>query len=465
MNNLRPKIGLLGLTLELYDTIPGLYEELNTFGLELVNILSAFSEVSYPGICYQRGQVDQAVDQFESQKVDLILVVFLSYSPSLITVPALLRSKTPVLIWNTQRLMEIPPTISSWETTKNHGMHGVQDLTNVLNRIGKKYEMITGHYQDADVIQQVKKVCEAARVAKWLKQSRIGLIGYAMEGMGDFALDETSFLAQLGVEIKHLSMREVERRAVKITTNLLHEHWLEDGKRYRIANNIDEKTYQASERLVCAIREMMNEYSLAGFASHFKAIGDEGILETLPFLASSKLLAEGYGFGGEGDVTSATMVSIMRQLAGAASFTEMFSMDFADNSILFMHMGEANYEFARQNEPINMVKSSLGLINLKVDPVLLAFGYASGEVTLASLTTTIEGQLKIVATEGKMLDFPYAEDLGRPHGKFQPSSRMEQFLTRYSIEGGSHHLALVYGKYAGHLEILARMNGLSYALV
>ena len=49
--------------------------------------------------------------------------------------------------------------------------------------------------------------------------------------------------------------------------------------------------------------------------SHFMAVGEDNLLDTQPFLAASRLLAEGYGFGGEGDVTSAAAVAMMVALA------------------------------------------------------------------------------------------------------------------------------------------------------
>jgi L-arabinose isomerase len=205
---------------------------------------------------------------------------------------------------------------------------------------------------------------------------------------------------------------------------------------------------------------------MSGFAAHFLAVGDEGALETLPFLAASKLLAAGYGFGGEGDVTSAAGVGMMQKLAGAANFTEMFTMDFAHNAVLMMHMGEGNWRMARKDEPVHVLSNSLeAIMDVRTPPVLLAFSLEPGEVTLVSLTTGADGRLKFVATEGRVLDFPYLPDLARPHYKFQPDGDLSSFLTRFSEEGGSHHQALAYGRWAGTVEKIAAIMGIAYARV
>ena len=103
----KARVGLLGLMLELYDLVPGLKPKMQAFGEELVATLSPYAEVDFPGVCNTREQVDRAVAAFEADDKDLILVVLLTYAPSHIALPALLRTRVPVLIFNTQQLAGI----------------------------------------------------------------------------------------------------------------------------------------------------------------------------------------------------------------------------------------------------------------------------------------------------------------------------------------------------------------------
>ena len=83
----------------------------------------------------------------------------------------------------------------------------------------------------------------------------------------------------------------------------------EDRRRFQFQEGITHQEHEANARLEWALRETLREHGLQGFAAHFVAAGEEGWLDTLPFLAASKLLGEGHGFGGEGDVTSAAAVA------------------------------------------------------------------------------------------------------------------------------------------------------------
>jgi L-arabinose isomerase len=131
-----------------------------------------------------------------------------------------------------------------------------------------------------------------------------------------------------------------------------------------------------------------------------------------------------------------------------------------------MHMGEGNWHMARKDEPVHVLRNSLeAIMDVRTSPILLAFSLEPGEVTLVSLTTAANGQLKLVAAEGRVLDFAYLSDLARPHYKFQPESELGGFLTHFSQEGGSHHQALAYGRWAGTVEKIAAVMGIGYAKV
>jgi L-arabinose isomerase len=462
----KARVGLLGLMLELYDAWPELKPKMADFARQLAAAMSPFAEVEFPGVCNTREQVDRALAAFEADGKDLLVVVLLTYAPSYIALPALLSTRLPILILNTQQLHSISTKILSQDTTENHGMHGVQDLSNVLLRAGRRFHIVTGHYQDERTLAEVKGWCDAARLAKTMRQLRIGLVGYAMEGMGDFGLDETAFLAQIGVEVRRIAMRALAARAKAAPPDTIAQQMAEDRAHFQFAADISEAEHAASARLEWALREILRERGMHGFAAHFLAVGEEGWLETLPFLAASKLLADGYGFGGEGDATSAAAVCVMQALAGQANFTEMFTMDFAHNAALMMHMGEANWRMARRDKPVHVLRSTLGAImDVQVVPLLLAFSLAPGEATLASLTTVADGQLKFVVAEGEVLDFPYVADLARPHYKFSPHGDLCEFLTRFSMEGGSHHQAMAYGRWASTIEKLADLMGIPCARV
>ena len=209
----KARVGLLGLMFELYDVLPELKPAMAEFAEALGCTMSSFAEVDFPGVCNTREQVARAVADFEADDKDLIMVVLLTYAPSHIALPALRRTRLPILVFNTQQLRAVTEATTSWETTENHGMHGVQDLANVLLRAEREFHLVTGHYRDNRTLTEVKSWCDAARTVSFLQDMGIGLIGYPMEGMGDFGVDQTALLSQVGVQVRHIAMKAVADRA------------------------------------------------------------------------------------------------------------------------------------------------------------------------------------------------------------------------------------------------------------
>jgi L-arabinose isomerase len=462
----KANVGLLGLIAEDYDCMfPGLRATLSEFGRELADTLAPFAEVDYRGACNTREQVERTVADYEATGKDLLLVVLLAYAPSHVALRALRGTRLPIVIFNTQRLKAVTPDILSWDTTMNHGMVPVLELASVLRRAGCRFRIVTGHYRDEDVLNELKGWCDAARVARGIAGVRIGLLGYPAEGMGDIFVDENAFLGQLGVEIHHVAMKAVADLAGSAPDVEIMRQMAEDRQRFEFEAGIAEAEHDANARLEWAMRQVLRRQGLHGLTYNFGAIEREGLLDTLPFLAASKLLAEGYGFGGEGDVACATAVCLMQALVGQANFVEMFTMDFEGNATLLMHMGECNWKMARKDEPVRVVRNRLALGSLRYNPLLLGFTMEPGDVTLVSLTTNDVGRLRLVVGEGELVDFRYVADLARPHSKFKPDGNLREFLTRFGMEGGTHHQAMAYGRWASTVEKVAALLNIEYARV
>ena len=466
MTHNRARIGLLGLFFDLYlGTGDALLKTQEAFAQKLVARLQEMNDVVFPGVCTNREEVDRAVALMEREGVDLIIVVFLTYAPSLYVLPALQRTLRPVLVFNTQKLYAVTEKLEPADTSENHGMHGVQDLANTLLRAGRPFHVVTGFWEDTDVLAEVQAWCDAARACRELSQAKVGLLGHPMESMGDFGLDETAIFAQVGVHVHHLAMRLVADRAVSAPRAEIDEQMAFDREHFKVDPDLTPEQHEVSSRLEWALRQVLEERQLLGFASHFLAIGNEGVLDTLPFLAACKLLGEGYGYGAEGDVTSAIATWLLQRLTGEATFTEMFTMDFGGGTVLMSHMGEGNWRMAHDRYPVVLGSSPFRLVALRVAPASLGFAYGPGPVTLVSITTVDKGRLRFVITEGKVIDTPPIPAIPRVHCRFKPNQPLPQFLTRYSEAGGSHHQGMAYGHVAARVVKVAKLLGVEYEII
>jgi L-arabinose isomerase len=188
MNPLR--IGLLPLYLELYDrTLAEARPRLEAFYHQIVDAFQAGGAKVYTApLCRLEPEFAAAIRRFEEAGADALVTLHLACSPSLESSAVLGSTPLPVIVLDTTPAFDFGPTQSSDEIMYNHGIHGVQDMCNLLLRNGKPFRLEAGHWQHSDVLERVLRWARSVRVASAQRQARVGCIGAPFEGMGDFAV-------------------------------------------------------------------------------------------------------------------------------------------------------------------------------------------------------------------------------------------------------------------------------------
>ncbi|MEN6301797.1 MAG: hypothetical protein ABFD96_03690, partial [Armatimonadia bacterium] len=191
---------------------------------------------------------------------------------------------------------------------------------------------------------------------------------------------------------------------------------------------------------------------------HYEVLGQDPRFKALPMAAAARLIAEGIGFGGEGDVTSAAAVLMLHHLCGISTFSEMFTMDLAGGNVFMSHFAEGNPLMAKQGQPVQMVRRD-GWVGSGGVSASLAFTFEPGPVTIANLTVGSGGELHLILTQGEAKDF-LVPNQDTPHFLLRPQVPLKQFLTRYLELGGSHHVAVTPGDQTSRISKCARLLGL-----
>ena len=459
----RPKIGLLPLMLELYDQArPELKPMQAEYAQEIAAALAEHVEVDAACVCNTREQVQFAVSAFESEGVDGIVVVHLSYAPSLISVPALTRTPLPLLLLNTTPDAAIGTDLNSDHIMRNHGIHGVQDMANILLRTGKLYHIVSGHMSDPDVVAGAVDWCKAASTVRFLRGLRVGLIGDPFAGMGDFGVDTTALQTVVGPELTRIKPEAVVEAAKAVSDADVEAEVAADLERFAPHPELNAESHALSVRAGLGLKQVVQVLGLDAVSMNFMAFNDLPEIGTVPFLGISKLEAEGVGYAGEGDITCASLVAAMSRRFGEAAFTEMFCPDWGGNTVIMAHMGECNPNMSGEKPVLKSVPFSFGELS---DPAVAIGGMAPGPATLVDLVCVGGDTFRLISAEVDVPEFPIVEGITMPHFKVQPSVGLGDFLTAYSVFGGTHHLAIVAGHVAGDVEVIAELAGLDFAEV
>jgi len=457
----KPKLSVLPLIMEQYDTwCPQLRPAQEPFLRRVMDFFRPFGTAASLPICHNRPAVDAAVGQAEDEGADLLVLVLLSYTPSLVALPALSRTHLPVLLLNTTPRADMGPGIAASDYLENHAIHGVQDLANVLLRAGRCPWIVSGHLGDPAVAAKVEAhVAAAAAISLW-RSLRVGRVGAIFPDMGDLLFDATALL-RCGPSVVDIAPQEYAA-AWESAPGQEVETLVDEYRRLYDTGRVGEQCLCATARAESAARAIVSRHRLGALGFSFLIFEHLPPEIVMPFVGVSRLMAEGVGYGGEADALGAAGVAVLHRLTGCAGFTEMFCPDWESGEVLMSHMGEANPQFARSG-PILLEKPSL-LESGSASGVLL-FESEPGPATLASLTTSPTGGLRWVVSEGDIASSPLYPALNAPHYKFKPHQPLADFLTAYSEAGGSHHLALCRGHAAFPIERLADAIGAEYRLV
>jgi L-arabinose isomerase len=152
------------------------------------------------------------------------------------------------------------------------------------------------------------------------------------------------------------------------------------------------------------------------------------------------------GFGGEGDLLTASLVSSLASVNPDTSFSEMFCPDWQNDTVYLMHMGEMNWQLSDG-------KPTLLEMNWQwsdaVNPLYVAGRFKAGQfvlVDLLPLEPLRKGAYRLIITPAEMLPVSGKDNFVKNvHGWFKPAMPVADFLAAYSRAGGTHHLAISYG--------------------
>ena len=139
------------------------------------------------------------------------------------------------------------------------------------------------------------------------------------------------------------------------------------------------------QRLKSAMRKFLKAGNYKGYTDTFEDL--HGMAQ-LPGIATQRLMADGYGFGAEGDWKTAALVRAMKVMAtglpGGNSFMEDYTYHFEPNNnmVLGSHMLEICPSIANAKPSCEIHPLGIGG---KADPVRLVFNVNGGAALNASM--------------------------------------------------------------------------------
>ena len=394
-----------------------------------------------------------------------------TFSPARMWISGLLALNKPLLHLHTQFNRDLPwSTIDMDFMNLNQSAHGDREFAHLVTRLGVRRKTVVGHWQDPAVVDRIAAWARAAVAWNDCRHLRVARFGDNMRQVAVTEGDKVAAQIGLGVAVNGYGVSDlaaaIDRASEKTVDDLVAAY----DSEYRVAPELGpggprREELRAAARIEAGLRELIEQGGFGAFTDTFEDL--DGLAQ-LPGIGVQRLMAEGVGFGAEGDWKTAVMVRLVKTMAtglpGGTSFMEDYTyhLDAVSPKILGAHMLEVCPSIAAGQPSCEIHPLSIGS---KSDPVRLVFTAAPGPAVVASLVD-LGDRLRIVANEIEVVepDAPLPR-LPVARAVWQPRPDLAIAAAAWLMAGGSHHTVLTQALGTEALADFAEMAGIEFVLI
>ena len=398
-----------------------------------------------------------------------------TFSPAKMWITGLDHLRKPLLHLHTQANQALPwAEIDMDFMNLNQAAHGDREFAAVQTRLGIARKTVAGHVDDPEVARRVGVWARAALGRAEMSTMRLARFGDNMRNVAVTEGDKVEAERRFGVSVNTWGVNDlvavVDEVADADIDALVAEYadtydvqadLLPDGDRH--------ESLRYGARIELGMRAFLTDGGFTAFTTNFEDLGG---LRQLPGLAVQRLMADGYGFGGEGDWKTSVMLRTLKVVAGhgevalpgGTSFMEDYTYHLVpgEEKILGAHMLEVCPSIAEGRPKLEIHPLGIGG---RDDPVRLVFDAAAGPGVVLGIADLgdrfrfVANGIDVVPPDEPLPRLPVARAVWRPQPDLRTST--EAWLTA----GGPHHTVLSTALTAEHLDDLAEMTGTELVLI
>lgn len=394
-----------------------------------------------------------------------------TFSPAKMWINGLKILRKPLLHLHTQFNRDIPwGSIDMDFMNLNQSAHGDREFGFIMSRMRLNRKVVAGHWQDKGVQQQVGTWARsAAGWADW-QGARFVRFGDNMRQVAVTEGDKVEAELQFGYSVNTYGTGDLVAVINKVKNSQVDELIAVYHKEYKMAPSLKKggKQYESlreAAKIEIGMRTFLEDGGFKGYTDTFEDLHG---MRQLPGIASQRLMADGYGFGGEGDWKTAALVRAMKVmgsgLPGGNSFMEDYTYHFEpkNNLVLGAHMLEICPSIAADKPACEIHPLGIGG---KEDPVRLVFTGRSGPALNASIVDMgnrfrlLVNEVQAVKPVKTLPKLPVARVL------WKPLPDMVTGCSAWILAGGAHHTCYSQNLTAEGLQDFAEMAGIEFVLI
>jgi L-arabinose isomerase len=352
----------------------------------------------------------------------------------------------------------------------NQAAHGDREFGFMCSRMRLNRKIVVGFWRDGEVVDQLGAWTRAACAWHDAQGGKIARFGDNMREVAVTEGDKVEAQLRLGYSVNGYGMGDLVKYVGAVTDAQVDKLVAEYDESYAVAEPLrkggaQRQSLREAARIELGMRAFLQEGGFKAFTTTFEDL--HGLVQ-LPGLAVQRLMAEGYGFGAEGDWKTAALVRAMKVMGagldGGTTFMEDYTYHFGDDGmkVLGAHMLEVCETIAEQKPSLEIHPLGIGG---KADPVRLVFNVQSGPAINASILDMgsrfrmLVNEVDAVQPDKPMSKLPVARVV------WIPRPNLKIAAAAWIMAGGAHHTGFSQSVTGEHLEDFASMAGMEFLVI
>jgi len=394
-----------------------------------------------------------------------------TFSPAKMWIAGLDALQKPLLHLHTQAEMELPwSTIDMDFMNLNQAAHGDREFGYIQSRLGVARKTVAGHVASPVVMARIGQWARAALGRDELRRLRLARFGDNMRDVAVTEGDKVEAQLRFGVSVNTYGVNDlvavVDRVAGADIDKLVGEY----ADTYLVAPALlpsgdRHESLRYGARIELGLRTFLTEGGFDAFTTNFEDLGG---LRQLPGLAVQRLMADGFGFGGEGDWKTSVLLRATKVMAaglpGGTSFMEDYTYHLVpgEEKILGAHMLEVCPSITTQRPSLEVHPLGIGA---REDPVRLRFTADPGAGVVAGLSD-LGDRFRLTVNEVDLVEPD--EELPRlpvACAVWQPKPSLSTSAEAWLMAGAPHHTVLSKAVGVEVLQDFAEMSGTEIVVI
>ena len=394
-----------------------------------------------------------------------------TFSPSKMWIGGLTNLRKPFLHLHTQFNRDLPWSAIDMDFMNlNQAAHGDREAGFIHTRLRLNRKVVVGHWSDGETQGGISAWMRAARAHHDMQSMKIARFGDNMRYVAVTEGDKVAAEAKLGISVNGYGMGDLVKVVNEVSEGDITKLAADYEARYTVAAALRKggarhDSLREGAKIELGLRAFLQAGGFKGFTTTFEDLHG---LRQLPGLAVQRLMADGYGFGAEGDWKTCALVRAMKVTAqglkGGTSFMEDYTYHLAPDNhlVLGAHMLEICESIAAGKPSLEIHPLGIGG---KEDPVRLVFDTPAGPAINASLIDLgnrfrlLVHEVDVVAPPEPLPKLPVARAIWKNKPDFKTG------CAAWILAGGAHHTGFSQAVRTEHMEDLARMLNIELTII